>query len=278
MVATHMLAYGTDVVAGVTPGKGGQEVNAVPVYDSVWEAQRAHQATIALTYVPPPIVYDAAQEAIANGLQMILIPTENVPQHDMMRLLDQCEKAGVLLIGPNSVGMINPATRLKLGAIGGDDPSRSFVPGRIGVISRSGDMTAEIAHMVQRADFGVSTAISVGGDALIGSPPAKLLRRFEQDPETDAVVLFSEPGTQFEERVAEMMKMGLYTKPLVFVIGGLFTEELPAETVFGHSATLIQKSGAGRPSDKMQIMADAGALVAERYADLIPLIKAIPEK
>ncbi|MDN5346892.1 MAG: succinyl-CoA synthetase alpha subunit [Clostridia bacterium] len=272
MVTRHMLDYGTPVAAGVTPGKGGTEVHGVPVYDTVRQACREHEINAALIYVPPAFVYDAVLEAVANGINLIVIITENIPQHDVMKLLAATKKAGARVIGPNTTGIINPRARMKMGAIGGDNVERCFVPGCVGVISRSGGMTAETAHMVKRAGLGVSTAIAIGGDPMIGSPPRELLELFEQDPETQAVVMFGEPGTTFEEDVAELLAAKGFTKPLIAYIAGRFTEDMPEGTVFGHAGAIIE-GGKGKPSTKMRLLREAGAYVAERYDDIVDYLK-----
>lgn len=274
MVTKHMLTYGTAVVCGVTPGRGGDEVAGVPVYDTVAEAVAAHRPTAALVSVPPAATLDAALEAIEAGLRLLLIATERVPKHDALRLLHAASAARVRVIGPNSAGLINPSQRIKLGAIGGDRPERAFVPGRIGVISRSGGMTAELGLMLQRRGFGVSTAVSVGGDALIGTPPAELLPLFQADPETDAVVLFSEPGTRFEEDVAGALADGRFCKPLFALVAGRFTESLPEGTAFGHAAAII-RGGSGRPSAKLAALRKAGAWATEDLDELSRFLDAL---
>lgn len=272
MVTKHTLAYGTPIVAGVTPGKGGDQVHGVPVYDTLKAACREHEINTSVIYVPPAFVYDAVRESITNGIKFIFIPTENIPQHDAIKFLCLARREGVRIVGPNSVGIISPGEQVKLGAIGGDNVSRCFVPGHVGVISRSGGMTAETSWMVKRAGFGVSTAVSIGGDALIGSSPRELLELFQADPETHAVVTFSEPGTGYEEEMADFVASGGFTKPLVSFVSGRFTETMPEGTVFGHAGAMIS-GGMGKPSQKMVRLKDAGALVAERFDDLIPLLR-----
>ncbi|MFZ5633756.1 MAG: succinate--CoA ligase subunit alpha [Bacillota bacterium] len=274
MVTRHMLDYGTVIQAGVTPGRGGQDVCGVPVYDTVKAAVRRHEADTSVIYVPPAFAYDAVLEAIANGIKLIVIITENIPQKDAVRFLYAAKKAGVRVIGPNSVGMINPADRVKLGAIGGDNVERCFVPGKVGVISRSGGMTAETSWMVKRAGCGVSTSISVGGDALIGSTIRDLLELFQQDPGTEAVVTFSEPGTRQEEEAAEFMEKEGYTKPLFCYVAGRFTEDMPEGTVFGHAGAIIS-GGQGKPSAKMERLEKAGAIVVRDYDHLIDEIRKV---
>jgi succinyl-CoA synthetase alpha subunit len=274
MVTRHTLDYGTKVLAGVTPGKKGQEVHGVPVYNTVREAVEEHQVDTSLIVVPPAFALDAVHEAIDNGIRLIVVTTENIPQLDTLKMLHLGRQNGVRIIGPNTVGMINPKDRVKLGSIGGDNPDRCFVPGNVGVISRSGGMTAETSWMVKRAGFGVSTSVGIGGDALIGTTIRDLLELFEQDPETHAVVTFSEPGTMFEEQAAEYVASGRFTKPLISCIAGRFTERMPEGTVFGHAGAFIA-GDVGRPSGKMSKLRAAGAHVVERYDEMIDVLQAV---
>lgn len=273
MVTAHMTRYGTHVVAGVTPGRGradGQpdEIAGVPVYDTVEEAVERHQPTATLISVPPGAVLDACLEALAHGIRLLVIATEGVPRHDAMKIIERAEDHYARVVGPNSVGVIHPASRVKIGAIGGDNPDRAFPPGAIGIISRSGGMTAEIGLMIKKVGLGVSTAVSVGGDAMIGTTPATLLPLFQRDPETEGVVLFGEPGTGFEEEVARVLESRRYLKPLFAVVAGRFTELLPEGTAFGHAAAMIE-GGAGRPSAKIERLREAGAMVVEEFDDLL---------
>lgn len=272
MVVRHSLDYGTCLVAGVTPGKSGKEIHGVPVYDTVQQACAAHELNTTVIYVPPAFAYDAVMEALACDMKLIVIITERIPQQDVARFLQAARGSGCTIVGPNSVGVISPGEHVKVGAIGGSDPSRCFVPGEVGVISRSGGMTAECAWMVKRAGLGVSTCVSVGGDALIGSTPKDILERFEHDPATKAVLLWGEPGTGYEEEVAAFVAAGGFTKPLIGYVGGQFVESLPEGTVFGHAASIIQ-AGRGKPSNKIRQLEAAGALIARTFDELIPLLQ-----
>lgn len=272
MVVRHSLGYGTRVVSGVTPGKCGGEVHGVPVYDTVQQACAAHELNTTVIYVPPAFAYDAVMEALACDMKLILIMTERIPQQDVAKFLHAARGSGCTIVGPNSVGIISPGERVKVGAIGGDNPSRCFVPGEVGIISRSGGMTAECAWMVKRAGLGVSTCVSVGGDALIGSTPKEILARFEDDIYTKAVVLWGEPGTSYEEEVAAFIAAGGFTKPLIGYVSGQFVENLPEGTVFGHAASIIQ-AGHGKPSNKISLLEAAGALMARTFNELIPLLQ-----
>jgi succinyl-CoA synthetase alpha subunit len=272
MVVGHMLAYGTPVAAGVTPGRGGQQVHGVPVFDTVMAAVAATGVTATLISVPPAGALDAVLEALAAGLRLLALVTERVPRHDAVKAVAAARAAGATLIGPNCTGLIAPARRLKLGPIGGDRPERCFAPGRVAVVSRSGGMTAECGWMVRRAGEGVSLAVSVGGDPLIGTRPAELLAALERDPATAAAVLWGEPGATYEEEVADLLLAGGFTKPLIAHVAGRFIKDLPAGAVFGHAAALVQGE-AGRLSAKTARLRAAGALVADRLDDLGGLLR-----
>jgi len=272
MVTKHAIAYGTKILAGVTPGKEGQSVEGVPVYDTLKRACEKHQINTSVIYVPPVFAYDAVMEAIGNNIKLVLIITERVPQHDVSKFLTAAREAKCTIIGPNSVGIINSEDRIKLGAIGGDNVERCFISGEVGVVSRSGGMTAECSWMVKCAGYGISTSVSVGGDPLIGTSPKDILKHFERDPKTKAVVMWGEPGTEYEEEVANFIKNGGYTKPLITYIAGRFVEDMPEGTVFGHTASII-KGSAGKPSIKIQRLKEAGVYVAEAFNDIIGILR-----
>jgi succinyl-CoA synthetase alpha subunit len=274
MIARHTLDYGTPVLAGVTPGKKGQDVFGIPVYDTVREAIDVHSVNTSLIVVPPAFAYDATLEAIANGIKTIVVTTENIPQFDVIKMLYVARREGVHIIGPNTVGMINPKDRIKLGSIGGDIPDRCFVPGRVGVISRSGGMAGETSWMIKRAGFGVSTSIGIGGDSLIGSNFCDLLKLFQEDDETDAVVTFSEPGTSFEEDAADFIKQGGFTKPMISYVAGRFTETMPEGVTFGHAGAMIS-GGMGRPTGKMERLRAAGVHVVDHYDGMIEVLQSV---
>jgi len=261
-------------MAGVTPGKEGQMIEGVPVYDTLQRAIKEHQINTTVVYVPPAFAHDAVMEAIGNGVKLVLIITERIPRRDVAKFLCAAKETGCTVVGPNSVGILNPEDRVKLGAIGGDRVERCFVPGEVGVVSRSGGMTAECSWMVKRAGFGVSTSVSIGGDPLIGSSPKDILSLFEKDPKTKAVVMWGEPGTSYEEEVADFIRQGGYTKPLIAYVAGRFVEDMPEGTVFGHAASIVQ-GASGRPSIKMQRLREAGAHVATNFNDIIGILKGV---
>jgi succinyl-CoA synthetase alpha subunit len=273
MVVRHTLAYGTNVAAGVTPGKGGDVIDAVPVFDTIEEAGSAcgpFDAT--LVSVPPLATLDAVAEALACGIRFLVVATENVPRHDAVRLLALAREAGATLVGPNSVGVLVPGMRVKLGAIGGQQPERAFQPGQVGIVSRSGGLTAEIGFQLRRNGLGVSTAVSIGGDALVGTPPAKLVPKFAEDPETDAVVYVGEPGTRLEEALADALEEGQISKPVVALVLGRFVADFPRGMVFGHAAAIVEGQR-GDPAAKLQRLREAGALVAESLDDALRLVQ-----
>jgi succinyl-CoA synthetase alpha subunit len=273
MVVRHMLAYGTPVTAGVTPGRAGDEVEGVPVHDSVEAAAAAHGPIAAsLVSVPPAAALDAACEALAAGVRLLVVATENVPRLDAARLVARAREHGATVVGPNSVGLIRPAERMKLGAIGGDDADRAFAPGAVAVISRSGGLTVETALQLRLAGLGVSAAVSVGGDAVIGTPPASLAARLAEDPATEAVVVIGEPGTRHELDLAEAVAAGRIGVPVVVHVPGRFMEDFPQGMRFGHAGAVIGADDE-RPGAKLRALAEAGALVADTYGELVPLVR-----
>jgi succinyl-CoA synthetase alpha subunit len=266
----YMAKYGTRVVAGVSPGKGGLEIEGLPVYDTVRSALEQHGVDVAVLFIPGRAAKDAALEAIDNGVPLVVILAEGVPHHDTAEILARARARGIRVIGPNSQGMISPG-KAKLGGTGGQFPERLYTPGPVGIISRSGGMGGEIGSALTRRGIGQSTYVSIGGDLLIGTAFADLLPLFQSDPETRAVVLFGEPGTGHEEAAAELIASGKVTKPVVAFVAGEALEQLPAGMSFGHTGGLIAR-GLGSPSRKKQILREAGALVAERFTVIPGLV------
>lgn len=263
-VIEQMVAYGTAVVAAVSAGHYGERVAGVPVYDSVADAVLFHQPTATLITVPPPAVLDACLDALQHGIRLLLIATDGIPYDDAARLLRWATDNGARVIGPNSAGLINPAHRVKIGAIGGAKPDRTFPAGRVGIISRADGMTAELGRVLRHLDLGVTTAISLGSDTLFATTPADLLPLFERDPETDGVVLITEPNLDAEKEIATLIREQRYTKPLITApMGGLFSGTFSG-TSFVHPIA----PGEDAPEPYAALEA-AGALVATDLADLI---------
>jgi succinyl-CoA synthetase alpha subunit len=266
----YMVKYGTRVVGGVSPGKGGQAVDGIPVYDTVREAVAVAPADLAVLFIPGPAVKDAALEAIAAGIPSLVILAEGVPHHDAAEILARARRRQVRVIGPNSQGMISPG-QAKVGGTGGSEPARMFRPGPVGIVSRSGGMGGEIASALTRAGIGQSTYVAIGGDLMIGTAFVDLLPLYQADPETRAVVLFGEPGTGHEEAAAEYIGAGKFTKPVVALVVGEAIERLPRELSFGHTSALIER-GLGSPRRKKALLREAGVRVAESFNELPGLV------
>jgi succinyl-CoA synthetase alpha subunit len=267
----YMTGYGTNVVAGVTPGKGGATFDGIPCYDSVRAALAHHEVDISVLFVPARFAADAALEAVECGVPLVVVLAEGVPHHDTALLLERADQGGVRVIGPNSQGMISPG-EAKLGGTGGAEPDKLYAKGPVGVISRSGGMGGEIANALSRRGIGQSTFISIGGDLMIGTGFAPLLELFESDEDTRCVVMFGEAGTGHEEEAAALVREGRFTKPLVALVAGESMERLPKGMSFGHTSTIIAR-GVGSPARKKQLLRDAGARVADTFADLPVLVE-----
>lgn len=264
--APEMMAYGTNVVAGVTPGKGGQEVGGVPVYDTVREALEHHpEINASLVYVPAFAAKDAAFEALDNGIPLLNIITERIPTKDAWKIYSKAEEEDAQVVGPTSVGIITP-DKCKLGPIGGSKPEKVYKPGKIGVISKSGGMTTETSWIVRQAGYGISTAAGLGGDVIAGTTFADALEMFEEDDETEAVVMFGELGGTYEEKAAELLENNGFTKPLIAFIAGKFTENLPSKN-YGHAGAII-RGERGTPSGKVKALEDAEAHVVDVHHEI----------
>lgn len=270
-----MLEYGTNVVAGVTPGKGGQVVQGVPIFNSVEEAIKAvGHIDGAVQFVPPMITKSAVEEVLNNGIKFVLSVAEKVPTKDGAYIYALASEKGASLVGPNSIGLICPSRKLRLGLIGGSRVDRVFVPGNIAIVSKSGSMTAEIGIKLKKAGLGVSWAVGIGGDRIIGTDFVDFLLALEADPETQASVIFGELGGTYEERIAEFVEAGRIKKPIVAFIAGEFTEKLPSEVQFGHAGAIIEGER-GRPEYKRGVLRKAGVLVAEDLDQIPELIKGV---
>lgn len=266
------LAYGARIVAGVTPGKGGQEVHGVPVYDTVAAALADHPAEATVISVPAPLLKDAALEAIENGLQLVVIITERIPRRDIAEVLELARERGSRVIGPNSLGVISPG-KTRVGMCGGsaDAVRRAYTPGPVGVMSRSGGMTTEIASLLTHAGVGQSTCVSVGGDPIVGSTFLDLLPLYEADPETRAVVIFGEPGSTMEEDLAAHLAAHGSRLPIIAFIAGRFADRMPGVR-FGHAAAIVE-GGRGSPAAKIAALRQAGVRVADHLRDLPSLVQ-----
>ncbi len=267
-----MLEYGTQIIAGVTPGKGGQEVEGVPIFNSVREAlAKVGPVDGSVQFVPPLFVKGAVQEAIEAGIKFILISAEKVPTSDEAYIYALAKKHQAEIIGPNSVGMLGTHNQIRLGLVG--DPNKAFPKGEVAIISKSGSMTAEIGLSLKNHGIGTSWAVGIGGDIIPGTDFADFLLDLEEDPNTKASVIFGELGGTFEERVAELVKAGKIKKPVVALIVGNFALQLPKEVQFGHAGAIIE-GNRGLPDHKRQVLKEAGVKVADSFDDIVRLVKA----
>ena len=263
-----MIELGTNVVGGVTPGKGGQTVlGDVPVFNTVQEAMDAVHPDAAMLFVPPKRTYGAAMEAIDSGISMLVMIADGIPLHEQVKIRRAAKQHNCMAIGGNTSGIISPGKAM-MGAL----PhwiDRVYKPGRIGVMTRSGSLTNEVTSMIVKAGFGVSTLIGVGGDPVPGTRFAELLPLYEADPDTDAVVIIGELGGTMEEEVAAAIDVGIFTKPLVAYIGG---RTAPQGVRMGHAGAIIS-GGKGSVSDKSEALESVGALVASRPSQVGKLLK-----
>jgi succinyl-CoA synthetase alpha subunit len=263
----HMKGMGTVITAGVTPGKEGRTVEDIPVYHSVERALAHHEADASMLFTPPRFTRDAVFEALYAGIKKIVMVAEGIPVQDAVAIRKAAKEFGALVIGGNTSGVISPGE-----AMMGFFPywiERVYKPGRIGVMTRSGSLTNEVTAMVVAAGFGVSTLVGVGGDTVPGTRFAELLPAYQDDPDTDAVVIIGELGGSMEEEVADAISQGTFRKPLVAFMGG---RTAPEGKKMGHAGAIIS-GGAGTVQSKAAALEAAGALVADRPSRVGPLLK-----
>ena len=258
-----MLEYGTRIVAGVSPGKGGASVYGVPVYDTVQEAQKNHTANASIVFVPAPFAVDAALEALEGGIKTVVVLTEHIPVRDAVELMSYSKQMKARIVGPNTPGVITPGT-CKLGIL----PSHVFTAGNVGVASRSGTLTYEIAAALTRTGIGQSTCLGVGGDAVTGLNFVDALELFRDDAETKAVALIGEIGGNLEELAAKYIAQENYPKPVVAYVAG---RSAPVGKRMGHAGAIVMgKSGTAK--SKIAAFEAAGVKVAEKPSDVAKLL------
>jgi succinyl-CoA synthetase alpha subunit len=263
--ALAMLRYGTRVIAGVTPGKGGQAVEGIPVFDRVSEAVNQQGANTSIIFVPARAAKDGVLEAIEAGIKVIVVITEGIPQIDEIEFIDRADRMGVTIIGPNCPGIINPGLKIKVGIL----PVHIFEPGKVGIASRSGTLTYEIAWHISAAGTGQSTCIGIGGDPIIGMDFIKILKMFRADEETHGVVLIGEIGGNLEEMAADYIRASHYPKPVVAYIAG---RTAPPGKRMGHAGAIIMGS-AGSANSKIAAFTHAGVPVADKPSDIVRLLE-----
>jgi succinyl-CoA synthetase alpha subunit len=267
-----MQDYGTNVLAGVTPGKGGQRVHGIPVYDTVRQALNENPADATVISVPPALVKGAVMEALDNGIKLLVVVSERVPRKDTIEFLEVAREKNARIIGPNTLGLISPHY-VKLGMAGGpvDDVKKAYMPGPVGIASRSGGMTTEIANLLTTNGIGQSTCIGIGGDPVVGSNFLDLIPLYDKDPETKAVVIFCEPGGVIEEKLAESVLNEPISLPIIAFIAGRFVDDMPGVR-FGHAATIVEGKK-GTTKGKIAMFKKAGIRVAENFSDIVGIVK-----
>lgn len=268
------LDYGSKVVGGVTPGRKGRDVHGVPVFDTVEQAVENYGGPIdgSVVTVPPAFTKDAVFEAIEAGIKLIVIVTERIPRGDVAQMVELAKLRGARIIGPNCLGIIVPDVA-KMGGIGGPakDAAKSYTPGSIGVMSRSGGMTTEISSTLKAAGLGQSTAVSIGGDAIIGSTYAELIPLFEADEQTEAIVIYSEPGGRMEAELARWVTENNSRLPIVAFMAGRFMDEMPGMS-FGHAGTIVEGKE-DTTEAKIARLSEAGITVAEEISEIPNILK-----
>lgn len=260
-----MIEYGTQVVAGVTPGKGGQTLEGVPVYNSVAEAVAATGANTSVIYVPPPFAAGAIREAIDAGIPFVVAITEGIPVNDMVSVWAKIEGSKTRLLGPNCPGVITPG-QCKVGIM----PGHIHKPGPVGVVSRSGTLTYEVVDQLTRAGIGQSSCVGIGGDPVIGTKFVDVLELFEKDPATEYIVMIGEIGGSDEEVAAEYISRHV-TKPVVSFIAG---SSAPAGRRMGHAGAIVS-GGSGRAEDKVEALTRAGVRVAPTPTEIGRMVQSL---
>jgi len=264
--AKLMKDYGTRVVAGVTPGRKGELVHGIPVYDTVEEAnEKEGPIGVSVIFIPAAQVKEAALEALEAGVKLLVIVPDRVPLFDVLEIVKVAREKGARFVGPNTLGLISPGKAV-VGMIGGRAESARdwFKPGPVGVASRSGGITSAISYYLGRAGVGQSTIIHVGGDAVVGTSHPEVMELFEKDEQTKAVVMFGEIGSTQEERVADLIEKGQFTKPLIAFIGGAAAK---SGTRFSHAGAIIE-GGRGTHEGKVKRLREAGAYVVEDFGEI----------
>jgi succinyl-CoA synthetase alpha subunit len=266
------LDYGAKIVGGVTPGRAGRDVYGVQVYDCVRDITAKTRVDGSVVCVPPRFTRDAVFEALENGIELIVVVTERIPRKEVAQMVELANLRGARIIGPNCLGIISPG-EAKMGGVGGPaaNTKTAYSKGSIGVMSRSGGMTTEIASTLTAAGMGQSTAVSIGGDAIIGTSYAELMPLFEADPQTQAIAIYSEPGGRMEAELAEWIQENNSRLPIVAFMAGRFMDEMPGMR-FGHAGTIVEGK-ADTTAEKIKRMTEAGIAVAERISDIPKMLQ-----
>lgn len=259
-----MMDYGTNIVAGVTPGKGGEVVEGVPVYNTVAEAVKEQGVEASVFFIPAPAVKGAAIETIDAGIKLLVVVTEHIPVHDAMEIKEHARGKPVTILGPTTPGIITVG-QAKMGIM----PANMFTPGRIGIISRSGTLSYEVSVNLSKAGYGQSTVIGMGADPVVFTSMPDLLKLYERDPDTDVIIIVGEVGGIQEEKAAEFIDRWV-TKPVVAYIAGL---NAPQEKRMGHAGAIIRGDGKGTPQSKTAALTEVGVDIARYPAQVVDLVK-----
>jgi succinyl-CoA synthetase alpha subunit len=270
------LDYGSKVVGGVTPGRKGRDVHGVPVFDTVEQVvdSLGYVPEGSVVTVPPAFTKDAVLEAIVRGIKLIVIVTERIPRRDVAQMVELADRQGARIIGPNCLGLIVPEV-CKMGGIGGPakDAAKAYTPGPVGVMSRSGGMTTEISSTLTAAGLGQSTAISIGGDAIIGSTYAELMPLFEADEQTQGIVIYTEPGGRMEAQLSEWVAENSSRLPIVAFMAGRFMDDEEMQGMsFGHAGTIVEGKE-DTATEKIARLEAAGIPVVERIDEIPDAVK-----
>ena len=269
--AAFMKGYGTNVVAGVTPGRGGEEVSGIPVYNTIVEAVKVHgKFDLSTTFIPGPALKEAVLEALDSDIKFLVMPVERVPLYDILEIMAYGKQKGARLLGPGSIGLISPGIAAA-GWLGGNPEfaRKAFVPGAVGVISRSGGQSATVPWTIKQAGLGVSTVIHVGTEPVVGQSFADILPLFEEDPDTRAVAIFGEIGGRNEEEAADIVRQKKFNKPLIIYVAGAWA---PEGMRFSHASSIVER-GKGSAQDKIKYLKDAGIHVVDRPDEIGPTLK-----
>jgi len=271
-MSRECLDYGSKIVGGVTPGRGGRDIYGIPVYDTVREIAAKTRVDGSVVAVPPAFTRDAVFEALDAGVKIIVIITERIPRYEVAQMVELAQLRGARIIGPNCLGILSPG-EAKMGGLGGRavDARKAFSKGSVGVMSRSGGMTTEMCNTLTAAGLGQSTAVSIGGDAVIGSTYTDLMPLYEADAETKAIVIYCEPGGRMEAELANYVVEQKSRLPIVAFMAGRFMDEMPGMR-FGHAGTIVEGK-ADTTADKIARLGKAGISVAERIEDIPGLVK-----
>lgn len=257
----NMLAYGTKIVGGVTPGKGGGEVEGVPVYDTVHECVKEKNPEVSVVFVPARFAADAVLECLDNGLKRIILVAERIPIHDMLGVRQKARALGATVVGGNSPGVISPG-KANVGIM----PAIAFSPGRVGTVARSGAITYYLADTLSHSGHGETTCVGLGGDPILGSNFEDILKLYDKDPETEAMVMAGEIGGLYEEIAAQHMSE--IKKPVIGFIAGLYA---PPGKRMGHAGAIVEK-GMGTAESKVKALTEAGVPIAKKFSDIPKLI------